>query len=58
MDEEQRAIKDCQLGNTESYRLLVEKYKAGLFMRHYCLRVTEKMRWIYRRRHFFGPSGQ
>jgi RNA polymerase sigma-70 factor (ECF subfamily) len=27
MDEEQQAIVDCQKGRTESYRLLVEKYK-------------------------------
>lgn len=27
MDEEQQAIKDCQLGNTDRYRVLVEKYR-------------------------------
>jgi len=27
MDEDQRAIMDCQLGKNESYRFLVEKYK-------------------------------
>lgn len=31
MDEEQQAIKDCQLGNTESYRVLVDKYKTRAF---------------------------
>jgi len=31
MNEEQQAIKDCQLGKTESYRYLVEKYKARAF---------------------------
>jgi len=27
MDEDQQAITECQMGNTESYRFLVEKYK-------------------------------
>jgi RNA polymerase sigma-70 factor (ECF subfamily) len=27
MDEDQQAITDCQMGKTESYRFLVEKYK-------------------------------
>jgi RNA polymerase sigma-70 factor (ECF subfamily) len=27
MDEDQKAIRNCQLGNTESYRLLVDKYR-------------------------------
>ena len=27
MDEDQSAIRNCQLGYTESYRILVEKYK-------------------------------
>jgi RNA polymerase sigma-70 factor (ECF subfamily) len=31
MDEDQQAIKDCQLGKTESYRILVEKYKTRAF---------------------------
>jgi RNA polymerase sigma-70 factor (ECF subfamily) len=31
MDEDQQAIKDCQLGKTESYRFLVEKYKTRAF---------------------------
>lgn len=31
MDEDQQAIKDCQLGKTESYRVLVEKYKNRAF---------------------------
>lgn len=31
MDEEQQAIKDCQLGRTESYRLLVEKYRTRAY---------------------------
>ena len=31
MDEDQQAIRDCQLGKTESYRFLVEKYKNRAF---------------------------
>jgi RNA polymerase sigma-70 factor (ECF subfamily) len=31
MDEDQQAIKDCQLGKTESYRFLVEKYKTRAY---------------------------
>jgi RNA polymerase sigma-70 factor (ECF subfamily) len=31
MDEEQQAIADCQMGNTESYRILVEKYKSKAY---------------------------
>ena len=31
MDEDQQAIKECQLGKTESYRFLVEKYKNRAF---------------------------
>ena len=31
MDEDQQAIEDCQLGKTESYRILVEKYKTRAF---------------------------
>jgi RNA polymerase sigma-70 factor (ECF subfamily) len=35
MDEDQQAIKDCQLGKTESYRFLVEKYKNRAFYAAY-----------------------
>jgi RNA polymerase sigma-70 factor (ECF subfamily) len=31
MNEDQEAIKDCQLGNTESYRILVDKYKTRAY---------------------------
>jgi len=31
MDEDQQAIKDCQLGKTESYRILVDKYKTRAY---------------------------
>jgi RNA polymerase sigma-70 factor (ECF subfamily) len=31
MDEDQQAIKDCQLGMTESYRFLVDKYKTRAY---------------------------
>jgi len=31
MDEDQQAIVDCQMGKTESYRILVEKYKSQAY---------------------------
>jgi RNA polymerase sigma-70 factor (ECF subfamily) len=31
MDDDQQAIKDCQLGKTESYRFLVDKYRTRAF---------------------------
>jgi len=31
VDEDQQAIKDCQVGKTESYRLLVDKYRTRAY---------------------------
>ena len=31
MDEDQQAIADCQMGKTDSYRILVDKYKTRAF---------------------------
>jgi RNA polymerase sigma-70 factor (ECF subfamily) len=31
MDDEQQAILDCQMGRTESYRILVDKYRAKAY---------------------------
>ncbi len=44
MDEDQQAIKDCQLGKTESYRILVEKYKTRAF--YAALLITKKLLYI------------
>ena len=38
MDEDQKAIKECQSGRTESYRILVDKYKTRAY--HAALLMT------------------